>query len=40
MDETHTTKAGKEPLAIPGQHLSCTVLIFLLSTSLARMASV
>lgn len=40
MNETHTSEAEKEPLAIPGQHLSSTVLIFLLSTSLGRMASV
>lgn len=40
MNETHTSKAEKEPLAISGQNLSCTVLIFLLSTSLEKMASV
>lgn len=33
MNEIHTSKAEKEPLAIPGQNLSCTVLIFVLSTS-------
>ena len=40
LNGTQTSKTEKEPVAIPGQNFSCTLLIILLSISLEKMVSV